>query len=221
MELIQYIIVTILSFFISLFHIPIQIEEIATTYTNQNIRKTTNSVVNETTKSPTLQPKPTVARYIPKKTSDDNEPWGVAKKIGDHTYTIKLGSDERMGSPKEIYEALNVYRNQNGSGYLEWNDVLAQYASQRAQLFKEIQKTDAHAGLNHYLNNEDGFNKLGFNHIGENSYFGESLLGVHIIEWLFAASKEHNANQLDKSWSHVGIGVTDTSVNVIFGGGKM
>jgi len=214
MEFIQYILITILSFFATLFSIPLQVEEVAQTYTKINTSK--SALPTPIGIAPTIHKKNTTTQPI-----DDGEPWGVAKKIGDHTYTIKLGSDERMGTPREIYEALNIYRNQNGSGYLEWNDALSQYAQIRANHFQQIQKTDAHAGLNTYLNNEEGFNKLGFNQVGENSYFGDSLLGVHVIEWLFASSVEHDANQLDKSWSHVGIGVTNSSVNLIFGGSKM
>lgn len=151
----------------------------------------------------------------------DNEPWGVAKKIGEHTYTIKLGQDDHMGTPQEVLEALNRYRAQHSRGQLQWDDKLAPYAQTRADSFKSRGGTDEHAGLNDYLDHQDGFVKLGFNQIGENSYFGGPLNGVHIIEWLFASSAEHDANQLDSLWSHVGIGVTDTSVNLIFGAGKM
>lgn len=153
--------------------------------------------------------------------SDDGQPWGVAKKIGEHTYTIKLGKDDRMGNPNEIYEALNNYRNQLNKGYLAWDEKLANLAQKRADHFKSIKNTDEHAGLNDYLDNQNGFIELGFNQIGENSYFGTPLYGVHLIEWLFASSAEHNSNQLDHVWSHVGIGANDTAVNIIFGGGKM
>jgi uncharacterized protein YkwD len=42
-----------------------------------------------------------------------------------------------------------------------------------------------------------------------------------LIEWVFAKSPEHNANQLDSGWTHVGIGVSGYGVNLIFGGGKL
>lgn len=170
---------------------------------------------------PTTAPKPTYVAPLQNKAPVDTEPWGIAKKIGDHSYTIKLGSDERMGTPREIYDALNVYRHTKGVGTLNWDDTLARYAQVRAEYFKSIHTTDEHKGLNDYLDNQDGFVKLAHNRIGENSYFGGPLLGVHVIEWLFASSAEHNANQLDHEWNDVGVGVTDTSINLIFGSSKM
>lgn len=162
-----------------------------------------------------------VVKKYRKPAPTDSTPWGMAQKIGEHTYTIKLGQDAQMGTPQEILEALNIYRQTKGKGTLEWNDTLAHYAQERANTFKTIKSTDAHKGLNDYLDNQDGFVKLGFNRIGENSYYGGPLLGVHVIEWLFASSVEHNANQLDSDWSYAGVGVTNTSVNIIFGGSKM
>lgn len=181
--------------------------------------KITVTPVLDITETPAPTPKQPQTSH--KTLPDSGEPWGVAKKIGEHTYTVKLGHDERMGTANEIYEALNSYRSAHSRGYLAWDEKLAAYAQIRADHFKTIGTTDEHAGLNQFLESEDGFVKLGFNQIGENSYFGGPLYGVHIIEWLFASSAEHNSNQLDSSWSHVGIGVTNTSVNIIFGGGKM
>jgi uncharacterized protein YkwD len=51
--------------------------------------------------------------------------------------------------------------------------------------------------------------------------YGGPLNGTHLIEWVFSQSPGHDANQLDNGWSHVGVGVTDTSVNLVFGGEKM
>lgn len=154
------------------------------------------------------------------KTSDEGQ-WGVAKKIGEHTYTIKVGEDARMATSQEIVDALNAYRKTQGMGELTVDSKLTEYAQSRADFFKAQKTTDAHAGFSAYLDNEDGFNKLGFSKLGENSYYGGPLFGVHLIEWVFGASPEHNANQLDGSWNYVGVGVNNTAVNLIFGGGKM
>lgn len=151
----------------------------------------------------------------------DQEQWGVAKKIGEHTYSIKVGEDARMATAQEIVDALNVYRKTKGVGELVVDPKLAEYAQTRADFFKVQKTTDAHAGFSNYLDNEDGFNKLGFTKLGENSYYGGPLFGVHLIEWVFGASPEHNANQLESSWSYVGVGVNSTAVNLIFAGGKM
>lgn len=151
----------------------------------------------------------------------DQEQWGVAKKIGEHTYTIKVGEDARMATAQEIVDALNAYRRTQGKGELTVDNKLTEYAQSRADFFKSQKTTDAHAGFSAFLDNEDGFTKLGFTKLGENSYYGGPLFGVHLIEWVFGASPEHNANQLESSWSYVGIGVNNTAVNLIFGGGKM
>jgi len=148
----------------------------------------------------------------------DSEPWGVAQKVDDVTYTIKVGADESMATPQEVLQALNNYRTVNGKSSLTWDDKLASYAQSRANHFSSIAGTDKHAGFDTFLNNENGFASLGFRRVGENSYYGGKLNGVHMIEWVFAKSPGHNANQLDSQWTHVGIGVTDTSANLNFGG---
>lgn len=151
----------------------------------------------------------------------NSQPWGVAQKVDDVTYTIKVGEDNMMASPQEVLQALNNYRNVNGKSSLTWDDNLASYAQSRAQQFSAISGTDKHAGFDNYLNNENGFAALGFRRIGENSYFGGKLNGVHMIEWVFAKSPGHNANQLDSQWTHVGIGVTDNAANLNFGGERL
>ena len=166
---------------------------------------------------PSQTPIPLPTNKPPIPTTQDVNDWGVAKQIGKHTYTIKVNYDGSMASPQEILSALNAYRQTQGKGTLNWDQRLADYANSRAQTFKSMGTTDAHAGFENFLNNEDGFSKMGFNRLGENSYFGGGLTGTHLIEWVFSQSPGHNANQLD-SWSHVGIGTTDTSVNLNFGG---
>lgn len=157
---------------------------------------------------------------IPQKnpTYDD---WGQAKKIDDHTYTIRVGYDDRMGTAQEILTALNSYRQASGRGPLAWDDRLASYSQERANNFQSIETTDKHAGFDDYLENQDGFNKLGYSRLGENSYYGGPLYGVHLIEWVFAKSPGHDANQLDPGWTHVGIGVTNNATNLIFGAGRL
>ena len=125
-----------------------------------------------------------------------------------------------MGSGQEVLQALNNYRASHGIGALSWDEKLANYAQQRAVFFQQSGSTDSHAGFNDYLENRNGFSELGFNRLGENSYYGGPLYAVHLIEWVFAKSSEHDANQLDSGWSHVGVGVTESAVNIIFGGGR-
>lgn len=148
---------------------------------------------------------------------DDGEPWGVAKQIDEVTWTMKVGQDERMGTPQEIYEALNNYRQRNRSSRLDWDGRLAAYAQSRADYFNEIGDIDKHAGFNEYINNPDNLKTLGFWWVGENTSHGYKLLGVHIIEWIYAGDEPHDKNQLEDTWSHVGIGVSGTATALIFG----
>lgn len=169
-------------------------------------------------------PSPLLTKKVVKSSPGSVQPeeeWGRAKEIGEGTYTIRVGNDAAMGAPQEILAALNSYRNVNGRSTLTWDDTLATYAQSRADYMAKIKTTDKHAGFNNFLKHEDGFSKLGFYRLGENSYYGGSLNGVHLIEWVFAKSPGHDANQKDNVWSHVGIGVTNTTVDLIFGGNKM
>jgi uncharacterized protein YkwD len=146
--------------------------------------------------------------------------WGVASQVGEHTYTMKVGTDERMATPQEILDALNAYRAKNGSGPLSWHQGLASYAQERANYFNSTGTLDNHAGFNQFASNPDNIRQgdSNFHGIGENSGIGFKLLGVHLIEWVFSSDEGHNKNQLNPSWTHVGIGVSGTAVDFIFGG---
>jgi uncharacterized protein YkwD len=157
---------------------------------------------------------PVVIPAVPKE-------WGVAEQIDEVTWTIKLGEDAEMGTALEIYSALNAYRNRHGVGSLTWDDKLAEYARSRAVYFSSIESLDQHKGFIEYTNSEDNIRNLGFWGVGENSSFGFKLAGVHIIEWVFAGDEPHDKNQLEASWTHVGIGVDGVSVAVIFGKSKI
>jgi len=158
----------------------------------------------------TVLPTPTV----------DNEPWGVAKQIDDVTWVMKIGEDEKMATAKEIFEALNEYRKRHGSQVLTWDEKLVSFAQTRAKYLNGMKSVDKHEGFKNYLENEDGFDKLGFTSLGENISYGYRLNGVHIIEWMYAADKPHNDNQLDNRWNYVGIGVDGLATCLIFGTGK-
>ena len=147
--------------------------------------------------------------------------WGVSKQIDEYEWTIRVGEDEKMATPKEIHEALNVYRKRHGSGELTWEDSLVSYAQTRAEEFISLGKLDQHKGFREYVENEENRRKLGFWGVGENASYGSRLMGVHLIEWIFAGDEPHDKNQLNPDWTHVGIGVKDTAVDIIFGKWKM
>lgn len=174
--------------------------------------------------TPTPKPKVTVTpiivkKYIPMPTPD-NEPWGVAKQIDEVTWTMKVGEDEKIATPKEIWEAINEYRKNYGSQILNWDTKLSDYAQDRAKYLNSIKKVDKHEGFTNFVTNEDGFDKLGFTALGENISYGYKLNGVHIIEWMYAGDKPHNDNQLDNRWNYVGVGVDELATCLIFGTGK-
>lgn len=169
------------------------------------------------TPSTTPTPIPTKPPVILNPTTvESNNEWGVAKQIDEHTYTIKIGYSDTMATSNEIHQSLNNYRQNHGKSSLNWDQTLADYAQTRAELFSSIQKTDSHAGFNSFLENEDGFSKLGANQVGENSYYGGNITGVQAIEWVFAQSPGHDANQLSDQWTHVGIGVSSSGIDLIF-----
>ena len=151
----------------------------------------------------------------------DSEPWGVAKQVDEVTWTMKIGEDEKMATSQEIFDALNAYRQRYGSQILTWDTNLGNYAQTRAKYLNSIKNVDKHEGFTNFVNNEDGFNKLGFTMLGENISYGYKLNGVHVIEWMYAGDEPHNNNQLDTRWDHVGIGVDGLATCLIFGTGKM
>lgn len=142
--------------------------------------------------------------------------WGAAKQIAEHTYTITVGTDSRMATASEIVVALNNYRTKKGVGQLTWDDKLGNFAQSRADTFAFAGKLDEHAGFKNYLNTQDGFVKLGYNFIGENASFTGPLLGVHLIEWVFAGDQEHDNNQRNPQWTSVGVGVHSSAVDIVF-----
>ncbi|HET9946676.1 MAG TPA: CAP domain-containing protein [Patescibacteria group bacterium] len=181
----------------------------------------TPTPIPSATPFPTATPYPVEQTYTQPAPINSTNPWGVATHVEGPQWSIKLGADARMATAQEIFMALNTYRNVQGKSTLIWSDTLANYALTRAASFSTAGKLDDHAGINDFLKNQDGFNKLGFNSVGENAaLLGEPLLGVHIIEWVFAGDPEHNANQLDSQWSYVGVGVSGFGVDVVFGGNK-
>lgn len=177
--------------------------------------------VSKISKNQRVSTKPILAPIVAPKATADPGPWGVAKQITDVTWTIKLGTDDRMATPQETLQALNSYRSAHSSPPLTWDDNLATFASSRAKHLNSIQSTDEHKGFKDYVNNEENVKRLGFWALGENSGYGSKLIGVHLIEWVYASDPAHNANQLDKQWSHVGIGIEGLGVVFIFGGSKI
>lgn len=191
------------------------------------LEKTPAVIVEEI--KPALTPKPTTTTLksqnppvlrTPSLEKGGTEPWGVAKQIDEVTWTMKIGEDATMATAKEIWAALNEYRKVHGSQILNWDEKLGNYARDRAKYLNEIKSVDQHKGFSDFVENQDGFNKLGFTALGENISYGFKLNGVHVIEWMYAGDKPHNDNQLDNRWNYAGIGVDGLATCLIFGAGK-
>lgn len=165
------------------------------------------------------KPTPTPTAIL-SQTPDKTKQYGKATQIDEHTWTMTVQNDERVGGAGEIFEALNSYRTKMGITKLIWSDTLSAYAQSRANEFSRNGTLDGHAGFMNFMNQQDGFNKVGFNALGENSSFGYVLSGTRLIEEVYSADAEHNNNQLNSGWTHVGIGVSGTATDLVFGGKK-
>ena len=79
---------------------------------------------------------------------------------------------------------------------------------------------DNHAGFNDYVQNQDGFSKLGFNALAENQSWNYKGDAHGLVSQFYASSPGHNANQLNATYTHVGIGISGVFTDIVFGGGK-
>lgn len=193
------------------------IPEVIVSETIPPAKNTVTDVIKKVEIIPTIRPTRTVTIAKIK----DNTPWGVSQQIDEHTWTIRVGEDEKLATSEEILKALNEYRQIHGSQILSSDIKLTNYAKERAVYLNKIKTVDQHKGFSDYLENQDGFNKLGFTALGENISYGYKLNGVHVIEWMYAGDKPHDDNQLDSKWNYVGIGVDGLATCLIFGTGRM
>lgn len=149
-------------------------------------------------------------------------PIAIAKQ-DEEKQEVKSATDIKSIDKKadEFLTALNNYRQKKGLSPLQWDDKLGEYAQSRADMFNEQKGLDSHSGFNDFIHNQDGFKKLGFYSLGENSGYGHSTDPTSIIENSYGNSPSHDKNQLNPDWTNVGIGVSGTSTNFIFGGKRM
>jgi len=184
----------------------------------------TPSPTSTPTPSPTTTPTP---KPLPTNTpTPTNTPAGgtknySAEKISDTTYKVhNVANDSSMASPQDIFNALNSYRASHGVGGLSWDAKLADLASSRANIFASRGSLDGHAGFRDFMNN-GGFDKAGFNGLGENSAFlSGPMNGERIIKEIFGADGDHDGNQLNGAWTHAAVGVNGNAINVNFGKNK-
>lgn len=118
-----------------------------------------------------------------------------------------------------MLDALNAYRVRKGVGALTIDPKLQAFAESRAAYFDSRGSMDNHAGFQDMMNN-NGFNQMGFNALGENSSFGEFGTATNLIENIYGSHPPHDENQLKSEWTHVGIGVKNQATDFVFGGRK-
>ena len=171
---------------------------------------------------PTLQPTKVPTPVDPYANDPDlkDAAWGEAVQVSETGYRMKVGFDSVMGTAQETFQALNLYRYTKGKSNLTWDDRLAKYALERATYVCK-NGSDGHAGFSDYVENQKGYKTLGFYQLGENMSTKMRFTATHLIEWMYAADKPHDDNQLDNSWTHVGIGIDQVSSVLIFGKHKI
>lgn len=164
------------------------------------------------TNTPTSTPNPPAATINPSKYT--------AEKIGDTTWRVtNVKNDSSMASANDVVNALNSYRSEHGRGQLTVDLNLSTFAQERSSHFNSRGDLDSHAGFRDYMNN-GGFEKSGFNSLGENSAkLSGPMSGERIVKEIFGADSEHDGNQLD-NWTHVGVGINGNFINVNFGKNK-
>lgn len=165
-------------------------------------------------------PTPTLTPKISTIQKDPNSEQYSAKQIDETTWKVSnVEHDDSMASPQDILNALNSYRGAHSLPNLSWDSKLGEYAQDRANLFNEKESLDSHEGFKSFMDN-GGFDKAGFNSLGENSaYLSGPMNGERIVQKIFGADPAHDGNQLD-DWTHVGIGVKGVAININFGKNK-
>lgn len=183
---------------------------------NSHITPSPKILIPSFTPTPTLIP--TIQPTATSNSQTKNNQTGVTQ-TGKYTFEGNLPCDGRMGTSSEVFAALNNYRSVHGAGQLGWNDKLASVGQMRAQqITANGGRSDGHAGFIAFTNDQSNYQKVGFNELSENvgGTGNCPLLGVHVIEWLFARDAPHNNAQLDR-WDAVGVGIDQNNVSIIFG----
>ncbi len=195
----------------------------------QHIRGAQAMKMNKATPSATFTPHPSININKPKNAS----PTAIIKRIKPPTATptqpVTVVQESSVSitqqpasvpSATTVLQALNAYRQKKGIGPLTLDTKLQEFARSRAEHFASTGSMDNHAGFQSMMN-DDGFAKMGFNALGENSSFGPFGSEENLIEHIYAGHAPHDENQLKSEWTHVGIGIKDDATDLVFGGRKI
>lgn len=177
------------------------------------------SVIQPSVITPTIltSPSPTVQVSTP--TSLPTSVPTAAPTLPTVTTAQTITSNSNSSATQAMLDALNAYRTKKGVGTLTIDTKLQAFAESRASYFDSRGSMDNHAGFQDMMNN-NGFNQMGFNALGENSSFGDFGTATNLIENIYGSHPPHDENQLKSDWTHVGIGVKNQGTDFVFGGRK-
>lgn len=125
-------------------------------------------------------------------------------------------STSRNSYSEQILDALNNYRQKNGVGTVQNDQVLCNLAQSRAEEQARHGGLDSHKGFNELMANKDNFTKLNVQSIGENSSWNYDVSAKDLIENVFSSDDGHQKNQLNPNWTLACAGVSEKTVNIIF-----
>ena len=181
------------------------------------IRKERSTRILNNNYQPTITPTPTPTTR--KKIVSVNNNKILENISSTPTPTAQVHAISTGNAEQDLLSTLNNYRQKNGKNALSWDSTLASFAKERANKFDAEGKMDSHQGFQDMLSS-DGFARMGFNALAENSSYGDTRDPVYIIETLYGQSSGHNANQLSNEYTHVGIGASGKATDFVFGGRK-
>jgi uncharacterized protein YkwD len=149
---------------------------------------------------PTVNPstKPAAALVAENNKPDSEDLWKV-EKINEVTTDTQFPADSRMGTPEELFVAINNYRGAHNIPLVQKHDTLCRIAQTRANQLLELGELDQHAGMNSLAHSQQDFNNMG-EVIGGGT---QKQLAVHTVEWGWGRSLTgHRESILNPKWSH-------------------
>lgn len=139
--------------------------------------------------------------------------WTVEKQ-DEHITKMSLPPDVSMSTPDELFNAMNVYRQDHGISTIQKSDSLCSIAQKRADEQVANGGLDNHAGFDKFAQNQQEFSRM-----GEVLFGGvQPQYGVHIVEfgWDRSLTGHREAIQ-DTSWQYGCGGIAGYYAVFIFG----
>lgn len=149
-----------------------------------------------------------------KKSSDNWEEQWKVEKIDDITTDSRFPADDRMGTPEELFVAINSYRSAHTISQVQKHDTLCRIAQTRANQLFELGELDQHAGMDSLAHSQQDFDNMGEVISGGT----QNELAVHTVEWGWGRSQTgHKESVLNPKWTHGCGGVAGLFSVFVFG----